>query len=619
MMLSPGVRLGHYEIVDQIGVGGMGEVYRARDARLRRDVAVKVLHPGPHADGARLLHEARVVSTLSDPHIVTIHDVGEHDGAVFVAMELVDGLPLSRIVRPGLPIAEVLDRAIDIAAGLASAHAAGVVHRDLKPANVMVTRSGAVKILDFGLATRTAMTGGETSTFTALDGPGVVAGTVGYMSPEQTEARPVDAQSDVFAFGVLLYELATGRRPFDRDSAAATLAAILRDPPLPLGEARPDAPAQLVRIVDRCLRKDPDRRFQSMADLRAALEDVRDDMMRGPAGIGSSPSRPTAPAARRWTRAAIAAALAALGAAAAALALRSPAPPPALVGTDLTQLTFDSSYSGTPALSADGSLLAFASDRGGAGNLDIWVQPVAGGEPIQVTRDPADERTPSFLPDGGRLIFRSERDGGGIYSVPALGGEPRLVVGGGLTPRVSPDGSRIAYWTGSYIGFQPTPGIYRTWTVEAGGGTPREIAGFTNSRFPVWSPDGSRLLVSASTAAVPEPTTYDWWIVPAAGGVPVATGATALLAPSSAPGNPECAAIRVDRSSRADLGARRPLGDRARPGRRACVGIRAPDLRSGVGAGSSGHRRRSDRVRRRDHADQHLGPAGGHRNRVGAR
>ena len=293
------------------------------------------------------------------------------------------------------------------------AHAAGIVHRDLKPANVMVTHDGTAKILDFGLATRTSPEAGDTSTFTALAGQGVVAGTVGYMSPEQAEGRPVDARSDVFAFGVVVYELIAGRRPFDRESAVATLAAILRDPTEPLAEVRPDAPPALVRIVDRCLRKEPIRRFQTMIDLKAALEDVRDDLARpAPAGAGAAGSAP-APRTRRWTGVAMAAALlAAAATAAGAVAWWRPSVTPPLAAIGLTQLTFDAGISGSPALSPDGSLLAFASDRGGAGNLDIWVQPVAGGEPIQVTRDAADDRTPVFSPDGGRLIYRSERSGG---------------------------------------------------------------------------------------------------------------------------------------------------------------------------------------------------------------
>jgi Tol biopolymer transport system component len=530
MALAAGTRLGRYEIVGLLGAGGMGEVYRARDQRLRRDVALKVLTPGPAADAARLLREARVVSTLSDPHLVTVFDADECDGIAFVAMELVDGAPLTRRIRPGgLAVDELLRLGIDVAAGLARAHAAGVVHRDLKPANVMVTSSGTAKILDFGLATQPEGRSGDTSTFAALSGPGVVAGTGGYMSPEQAEGRAVDARSDIFAFGVLLYELATGQRPFDRDSAVATLAAILRDPPPPLAGRRPDLPAPLIRLVERCLRKEPERRFHAVADVQIALDDLRDDAARGVSGPSLGAPATPQPRSRRWPAIAAAALLAAAAAAAGTIAFWRPGVPPPLTGLDLTQLTYDAGYSGTPALSSDGTLLAFASDRGGEGNLGIWVQPVAGGQAIQVTRDPADDRTPSFTSDGGRIAFRSEREGGGIYSVPALGGEPRLLVAGGLSPRVSPDGRQVAYWTGSFIGFGLTPGGYRTFVVDIAGGTPREITGFTNSRFPVWSPDGSRLVVSATQAEKPDASTYDWWIAPLDGGSPVATGARGLL------------------------------------------------------------------------------------------
>jgi Tol biopolymer transport system component len=528
MALPTGTRFGPYEITGALGAGGMGEVYRARDPRLHRDVALKVLHPGPHADAARLLREARVVATFgADPHVVTVYDVGESDGLGWVAMELVDGLPLSRRIVPGgLPLDDVLRLAADIAAGLARAHGAGIVHRDLKPANVMVTRDGTAKLLDFGLATRAEGPSGDTSTFAGLTGPGVVAGTVGYMSPEQAEGRPVDPRSDVFAFGLVLYEMATGRRAFERDSGMATLAAILRDPAPSLAASRPDAPRDLVRIVERCLRKAPERRVQSMADLRVALDDLRDDLA-APAPV--EPPR-VAPIRGGWTRAAWAAGLLVAGAlGAGAAAWWRPAAAPPLVGTALTQLTFDAGIANNPSLSPDGSLLAFASDRAGGGNLDVWVQPVGGGEPVQVTREPTDERTPVFSPDGGRIFFRSERDGGGIYSVPALGGEPRLVVAGGLSPRLSPDGRQLAYWTGSFIGFAQAPGAYRTFVVDATGGTPREITGFTNIRFPVWAPDGRSLIASATRAESPTAETYDWWIVALDGGPATATGTGALL------------------------------------------------------------------------------------------
>jgi len=561
MALAAGTRLGRYEIVGLLGAGGMGEVYRARDERLHREVALKVLHPGPAADAARLLREARVVSTLSDPHIVTVHDADECDGIAFVAMELVDGAPLTRRVRPGgLPVDELLRIGIDVAAGLARAHAAGVVHRDLKPANVMVTTSGTAKILDFGLATQPEGRSGDTSTFAAMSGPGVVAGTVGYMSPEQAEGRAVDARSDIFAFGVLLYELATGHRPFDRDSAVATLAAILRDPAPPVSDLRPDLPRALARLVERCLRKEPERRFHAVADVQIALEDLRDDVSRGMAGAAVGAAATPEPRSRRWPGVAAAVLLAGAAAAAATVAWWRPSVPPPLTGLDLAQLTYDGGYSGTPALSPDGTLLAFASDRSGDGNLDIWVQPVAGGQAVQVTKEAADERMPAFTPDGGRIVFRSEREGGGIYSIATLGGEPRLLAAGGLSPKVAPDGRLVAYWTGTFIGFDRTPGGYRTFVVDAAGGTPREITGFTNSFFPAWSPDGGRLIVSATQAEKPDAATYDWWIAPLDGGPPVATGARNLLGRAasevSAQGSPSAwTGDRVLTSWRGDLWA----------------------------------------------------------------
>ena len=532
MTVTAGTRLGPYEVVSRLGSGGMGEVYRARDTRLRRQVALKVLRGAAGLDQEQLLQEARLASTLNDPHIVSVYDVGEEAGTVFVAMELVDGVTLADRVRGGrLRLEETVRIAMQIASALARAHAAGLVHRDLKPANVMITADGHVKILDFGLAKRVSGATGDTATIAGASGSGMVVGTAAYMSPEQAEGRPVDARSDVFAFGVTLYELLTGRRPFERDSVIATLAAILRDPVEPLASLRPELPAELVRIVDRCLRKDPARRFQSAADLKVALEDVLDDLAHGQASATPAQSmREARPST--WRRLSYGAAGVALLAAAVMLvpvigARQSTAPP--LVAGDLVQLTFDPGYSGGAALSPDGTLVAFVSDRAGEGNLDIWIQPVKGGNPVRVTHDPEDERMPSFSPDGGRLVFRSERDGGGIYTVAALGGEPRLLVREGYNPRFSPDGTALAYWTGGGIGFQAVAGSYRTVLVDSTGGKPREVAGFTGARFPVWSPDGRHLVVAASRHERPTVDTYDWWVVPVGGGEAIPLRVRALL------------------------------------------------------------------------------------------
>jgi eukaryotic-like serine/threonine-protein kinase len=276
--LIPGARLGPYEILQSIGVGGMGEVHRARHLKLRRDVAIKVLPAEFAADPSRLARferEARTASALNHPNIVTIYDIAEHEGTMYIAMELVEGRTLRALIADGpVPVDQAAHLASQIADGLARAHAAGIVHRDIKPANVMVTSDGLVKILDFGLAkplTRPDSQEVTEQTLTTATREGVLAGTPHYMSPEQVSGDAVDDRSDQFAFGVVLYEMLSGKPPFDGPSARAVISAILVNPPPPLKHARPDAPAELERIICRCLEKDPDERFPSTADLAAEL------------------------------------------------------------------------------------------------------------------------------------------------------------------------------------------------------------------------------------------------------------------------------------------------------------------------------------------------------------
>jgi len=284
MPLSPGARLGSYEIVSALGAGGMGEVYRARDQRLGREVAIKVLPEAvaSHADRlARFEREARTVAALNHPNVVTLFAIEEANGIRFLAMELVEGQNLDRLVTPGgLPLSRVLDLAVPLADALTAAHERGVVHRDLKPANVMVTREGRLKVLDFGLAKSQAgdVVSDQTQAATVaapLSGAGQVLGTVPYMAPEQVRGAATDARTDLFSLGILLYELLTGRRPFGGATPADVSSAILRDAPAPLRAARPDLPADIERIVGRCLEKDPDRRFQTAKDVRNELELVR--------------------------------------------------------------------------------------------------------------------------------------------------------------------------------------------------------------------------------------------------------------------------------------------------------------------------------------------------------
>jgi serine/threonine protein kinase len=283
--LNSGDRLGAYEVVSKLGAGGMGEVYLATDTRLGRLVALKVLLPQVAADPdwrQRLAREAQAAARLLHPHIVTLFSFEDADGVSFLTMEYVDGEALSsRIPSNGFPLAQLLAFAIPIADAVSAAHQAGIVHRDLKPGNVMVTTSGSrVKVLDFGLA---KLQGGQLVDAAAptgtvpITGDGRIVGTIAYMSPEQAEGRPTDGRSDVFSLGVMLYEMATGRRPFAGDTSISVITSILRDTPPSVTEIKPELPVELARIVRRCLQKDPDRRYQTALDLRNALDELKQE------------------------------------------------------------------------------------------------------------------------------------------------------------------------------------------------------------------------------------------------------------------------------------------------------------------------------------------------------
>ncbi len=285
MALAPGTRIGNYDVLSSLCVGGMGEVYRAHDSRLGRDVALKILPSDFASDPERrrrFEQEARAASGLNHPNVVHVYDVGGHDGNVFMAMELVEGRTLREMAAGGpLPLKKFLDVAIQIADGLARAHEAGIVHRDLKPENVMVSKDGHVRILDFGLAKLIEPEGEKSDLVTSpeMTRAGIVVGTVGYMSPEQAAGRRVDIRSDQFSLGTVLYELASGKRPFQRDTGAETLAAILREAPPPLATVAPSLPAPLRWIIDeRCLAKDPEDRYASTRDLVRELQGVREHM-----------------------------------------------------------------------------------------------------------------------------------------------------------------------------------------------------------------------------------------------------------------------------------------------------------------------------------------------------
>ena len=299
MALPAGHKLGAYEIVCPLGAGGMGEVYRARDPKLGRDVALKVLPPEVTTEPGRLERfdrEARAIAALNHPHIVTIYSTEDADGVRFLTMELVDGCTLSDLIAPGgMPIGRFLDIAPPLADALAAAHQKQITHRDLKPGNVMVSNDGRVKVLDFGLA---RVGGGEASDETLTRAPithhGTLVGTMPYMSPEQVEGRALDARSDLFSLGVIFYELLSGERPFKGASSPALMSAILRDTPPPIGERRPDVPEAIGRLLARLLEKRPEDRVQTARDVFNELRLVRRQL-----DSGSSPS--SSSIVMKWT------------------------------------------------------------------------------------------------------------------------------------------------------------------------------------------------------------------------------------------------------------------------------------------------------------------------------
>jgi Tol biopolymer transport system component len=464
--LAAGIRLGPYRIEALLGLGGMGEVYRAADSRLGRDVALKVLPRQLAADPIRrerLLREARAAAALNHPNICTVHEVGHADGRDYVVFEHIEGQTLATLVRPGgLPADELVDIFLPLAEALAHAHRHGIVHRDIKPANVMVSKLGLPKILDFGVAkgladsVLDAAPGGATDT-------GMVIGTVGYMSPEQALGRRVDARTDVFALGCVLHEVASGRRAFDGATCAEVTDAILhRDPPS-LGELRPDLPRGLEQIVRRCLRKRPEERY---ADGSAVARELRELKAKGtapPSRAGRMAHRVGSWAVSRSARWGGAAALAALAAVIASVVITREAPLPALVRP--TQVTVASSVEDYPTWSPDERTLAYESDE--RGDWDIWLTQFGGAPAVNRTSDhPGDDRYPSWSPDGRQIAFWSDRDGGGYYVLPALGGPAQRVAatraGPGAPcfspPQWSSDGSELAYVT-----YEAAEGRFASW------------------------------------------------------------------------------------------------------------------------------------------------------------
>jgi Tol biopolymer transport system component len=447
-----GRTIAHYRVLEKLGEGGMGVVYKARDLHLARFVALKVLPADKVADAdrkRRFVQEAKAASALNNPHIVTIHDINTVDGVDFIAMEYVAGKTLDRVIgRKGLRLSGALGYAIPIAQALAQAHAAGIVHRDLKPSNIMIGDSGAIKVLDFGLAKLTRLGGGEfdeTATVgeTGRTAEGEILGTVSYMSPEQAQAKDVDARSDIFSFGAVLYEMVTGQRAFSGESKLATISAIMRDQPKPPGQIVDGLPREVDKIIARCLRKDPARRFQTMTDLKLALEDVKEDLDSGAlaaTGVTPAPKRP----APVWV---VALLLLAAGAAVGWYVLahgKSSNNP--VVAIPLT------TYPGSerhPTFSPDGSQVAFSWDGSNEDNFDVYVKLIDSGPPLRLTNDPADDFHPAWSPDGRTIAFMRRLPGSraAVMLISPLGGpERKLAETGDVTPGMW-DSSRSLAWS----------------------------------------------------------------------------------------------------------------------------------------------------------------------------
>jgi len=509
-----GQRIAHFVILEKLGEGGMGIVFKAQDTHLDRPIALKILRPERLANPLqkqRFILEAKSASALNHPNIIHIYDIGSDAGVDFIAMEFVPGLALNRVLRKKrLAWREAVRYATQVADALDAAHSAGILHRDLKPGNIMITDRDQTKVLDFGLA---KLMGEEepagppadpdleeTRTGSGLGtGTGLSVGTPTYMSPEQAMGRKLDARSDIFALGIMLYQMVTGELPFRGEAAAGVMASILRDEPQPPSVLSADLPPEIERIILRCLRKDPSKRFQSMRDVKLALEDI----LEHPTSLSAQPAA-AAPAAPKKLWRWVAAGVVTLALAGAAVLWWSKRGAPA-AEAKLMRLTSDPGLTTDPAISADVKLLAYASDRSGDGNLDIWLQQIGGGEPIRITHGPRDNTQPDFSPDGTRIVFRSERENGGIYLVSTLGGDARKIAEAGYRPRFSPDGKSIAYWTGSPLGDNS-----KLYVMDAAGGPARQVQpGFSSASWPVWSPDGKRLLFVVVT-----PASFEWWVTP---------------------------------------------------------------------------------------------------------
>ena len=492
----------------------MGEVYRARDTRLGRDVAIKVLPEALANDADRLRRfeqEARTIAALNHPNILGIHDIGAHDGAPFLVSEFLEGQTLrDKLVSGPVPVRRAIEYALGIAQGLAVAHEKGIVHRDLKPENLFVTRDARIKVLDFGLARLVRPEDDHESPVTVTlpaTLPGMVMGTVGYMSPEQVRGEPCDARSDIFSFGAVLYEMLTGKRAFKRETSAETMTAILREEPQALNDTGWQGPFELQRILARCLEKNVEQRFQSASDLAFAIESLSGT------STATRVSQPTANSKRAWLPWAIAAALL-MGTTVWEIVRPAAAPANPLEKAHFTRVTDFESVEAS--ISPDGRFVAFISDHDGP--FDVWLTQVGSGRSINLTQGragplPGPLRSVGFSGDGSEIWLGGGDVGMRLRLMPLTGGAARNFLGEQTVNLAwSADGERIVYHT-------------------FGSGDPMFVADRTgaNSRrifqdqpglhnhFPAWSPDGRWIYFVHGT---PDTKEMDLWRIDPTGGNP---------------------------------------------------------------------------------------------------
>ena len=508
-----GETLGHYRIDSRLGAGGMGVVYRAHDERLHRTVALKVVgaegRDSTADERTRLLEEARAASHLTHPHICTVYEVGETDGRVFIAMEFVEGRPLSEFVpADGLPAETVVRYGEQIASALAHAHERGVIHRDLKTANIVVGPDRGAKVLDFGLARRTTVAGTDDATqAVAMIDPGVLVGTLAYIAPEVLLGHGADARSDVWALGVVLYEAATGHLPFQGRTQYDLTAEILRSAARPFPA---QVPPMLRAIILRCLAKEPSHRYQRAGEVRAALEAIHSDH------IAAHSVGPTSGDGRRWRMfAAVALGLVAVAGIGWAISRGRSANPQPTGGGKLTRVVATEGRTFDPAISPDGRMLAYVAEDP-AGRFDLYASRVSGGARIRLTDDTAREAIPRFSPSGEHLSFSIAGYGSeppATRILPTLGGAPIATIANAADATWSPDGRTLAYVRRTANGKGAELGV------SAIDGSNARTVLAADSRYlflrnPAWSPDSQTVAIVRGTGGI----AGEMWLVPVTGG-----------------------------------------------------------------------------------------------------